>query len=570
MKGRSSFVWYMIVLIIAAFFVFFVQIIPQSDGGRSYALSSRGWESFRKGMDIAWWVRLNYKIDLTKYKQLYTNQQEYTLITRNVKDIILQNIDTRISGLGVSDYESYLQTIGDDEFVVVEIGWVSDLDQAKAIIGKTVELEFKTPYEGDGSDIRTERQLLAEEVLKQAVASPSSLQEIGNSYVGEDVYFARYDNRTIDQLPDIYVANPELLAERSPGAVYPTLVEGLHSVVPPISGFTDIETRVEGRVISRVVSVWTTTGTTAWTGSEAVQQPTYTVEELLVRSTVSRVSAKDPKTNEVLNGAYFKFASVSQSQTGQPVATITFDDKGKDIFCNLTEQIVGKQLAIFVWWELVTAPVIREKICGGSAQIDGQFTPADAKLLVEDLNEGALPAALILSNEEKVSPKLWERAMEGALWAGAIGLALVFVYMTIMYGVRYGFQTMLTLVFFLMVLLAFVKLIGYALSLSGIAALLLSIGMGVDANILIYERVREEQKQGNKWTEAIVQGYARSWSAIKDGNLTTILIGLLLLFVGTNLFKWFWTMMIMTILLTLFVMVPLIKETMLAFEPKNK
>jgi SecD/SecF fusion protein len=226
-------------------------------------------------------------------------------------------------------------------------------------------------------------------------------------------------------------------------------------------------------------------------------------------------------------------------------------------------------MAIFVGWTMVTAPVIREKICGWSAQIDGQFTPASAKQLVQDLNEWALPAALILSNEEKVAAKLGESALQWALYAWLIGLWLVFIYMAIFYSVRNAIISVVTLVFFLCLLFAFVKLIWYAISLSGLAAILLSIGMWVDANILIYERVNEEKKHWAHGNEAIKLWYERSRSAIRDGNVTTLLIALLLLFVGTNVFKWFGTMMIVTILFTLFLMVPFIQELLLLTTKKH-
>jgi protein-export membrane protein SecD len=249
------------------------------------------------------------------------------------------------------------------------------------------------------------------------------------------------------------------------------------------------------------------------------------------------VTATDPVSNSILNGAFFKYAGVGQSQTGQPVAIINFDDKGKEIFCNLTEQIVGQPMAIFVGGELVTSPVIREKICGGSAQIDGSFTPTSAKALVDELNEGALPAPLILAHEEKVSATLGERALEGALLAAGIGLIAIYIYMLFMYGPKKATVALCTLVSFLIVLFALVKLLGSALSLSGIAAILLSIGMGVDANVLIYERVDEELKMNKSLSASIVDGYERSWSAIRDGNFTTFMIALLLFFMGTNVFK---------------------------------
>lgn len=569
MKVRSSFVWYCIAFIIALVVIFFVKIEPTSTWGSAYTLSMDWRKSFKKGMDVAGWVRLNYKIDLSKYKTTYTNQQEYIQITNNVKNIILKNIDNRISQLWVSDYESYLQKIGEEEFLVIEIGGVSDLDEAKAIIGKTVELEFKVPYEGDGSDLKESRQLLAEDILKQAVSAPESMQTLWTTYQGDQVFFSRYQAQTKDELPEIYRTKPDILAQRELGTVYPSLAEGVHSVIPPITGVTTTETIIKGWTIVRVVATWVKTGATISGEVASEDIPTYTVEELVINDIPGWILAKDPTSNEILNGAYFKFASVGQSQLGQPVATITFDEKGKEIFCNLTEKIVGKQMAIFVWWTMVTAPVIREKICGWSAQIDGEFTPESAKQLVQDLNEWALPAALILSNEEKVSPKLGESALQGAMYAWLIGLVLVFFYMLFFYSLRNAFVAVVTLVFFLCLLFAFVKLVWYAISLSGLAAILLSIGMWVDANILIYERIDDEKKHWSHGIEAINQWYERSWPAIRDGNVTTLMIAMLLLFVGTNVFKWFWTMMIVTILFTLFLMVPFVKELLMLTVKKH-
>lgn len=510
-------------------------------------------------MDVAWWVRLNYKIDLSKYKEAYTNPQEYLQVTNNVKNIILKNIDWRISQLWVSDYESYIQTIWEEQFLVIEIGGVANLDEAKALIGKTVELEFKSAYEGDGSELLESRQILAEDILKQAATLTGSLQSIAALHQNNDVYYSRYDAQTQEELPEIYAKYPTFF-EQQDNTVYPRLLQWVHSVIPPLSGFTTEEVTIKWRTIAKLIA---TTISTWEQLSGEVAGTTYTVEELVVRDTPTWQVAKDPVTNEILNGAYFKFASVGQSQLWQPVATIQFDEKWKQIFCNLTEKIVGKQLAIFVGGQMVTAPVIREKICWWSAQIDGQFTPESAKQLVNDLNEWALPAALILSNEEKVSPKLWESALQWAVIVGIVWLILVFIYMISVYSFVNAIISVVTLIFFLTLLFAFVKLIWYPLSLSGLAAILLSIWVGVDANILVYERVIEEIKHWSRAQEAVNEWYKRSWSAILDANVTSLLIAFLLLFVWTNVFKGFGTMMIVTILFTLFLMVPLIKQLLL-------
>ena len=209
-------------------------------------------------MDVAGGVRLNYKIDLNKYKQAYTNSQEYAQVTRNVKNIILKNIDTRISKLGVSDYESYLQTIGDEEFVIIEIGGVSDLDQAKGIIGKTVELEFKTAYSGTGEEMKTERKALVDELLTQAKTAPTTMQDIATPLQSDQVYFARHEKKTLEQLPDIYTAHTELLTSAAIGTVQ--LTDGIYTVIPPMSGLTTTETSIAGWTIFRLVEIDTLTG----------------------------------------------------------------------------------------------------------------------------------------------------------------------------------------------------------------------------------------------------------------------------------------------------------------------
>jgi len=219
---------------------------------------------------------------------------------------------------------------------------------------------------------------------------------------------------------------------------------------------------------------------------------------------------------------------------------------------------------------MVTSPVIREKICGGSAQIDGQFTADSAKQLVDELNEGALPAPLILAHEEKMSPTLGEKALTGAMWSAVLGLALVYTFMLVMYGFKKGSVALITLLSFLAVLFAVIKLFGSALSLSGIAAILLSIGMGVDANVLLYERLKEERALGKSRSQSIEDGYKRSWAAIRDGNMTTFMIAILLFFMGTNVFKGFGTMMMVNIVLTLLIIVPLTKLLLFVFYKDTK
>jgi protein-export membrane protein SecD len=176
---------------------------------------------------------------------------------------------------------------------------------------------------------------------------------------------------------------------------------------------------------------------------------------------------------------------------------------------------------------------------------------------------------LILAQEEKVSPVLWEQALSWAIIAAWVWLALIYVFMIMMYGFRQWSVAILTLLSFIVVLLWITKLFRYSFSLSGIAAILLSLGMGVDANVLIYERIREERKSWLSRFEAIEEWYKKSYSAIRDGNVTTLMIAILLFFIGTNVFKGFGTMMMVNILLTLWVIVPLTRWLLHTFYGKE-
>jgi SecD/SecF fusion protein len=172
--------------------------------------------------------------------------------------------------------------------------------------------------------------------------------------------------------------------------------------------------------------------------------------------------------------------------------------------------------------------------------------------------------------EEKVSPSLGESAFTGAVIAMLTGLVLIYVYMTIMYGFRKGFVSLISLSLFALVLLAIVKVIDYALSLSGIAAIILSIGMAVDSNILIFERMKEEKAEGKNNDTAIKNAYERSRSAVRDSQLSTGLIGFLLFMMGINMFKGFGSMLVVGVILTLLINVPLIKELLFIFYPTTK
>lgn len=240
-----------------------------------------------------------------------------------------------------------------------------------------------------------------------------------------------------------------------------------------------------------------------------------------------------------LTGKYLKEAKLEFDPiTYKPQISLEFDSEGAKLFEEITERNVGKILAIYIDNQLLSAPMVNEKIAGGKAQITGDFTIEEAKELVQNLNGGALPVPIKLISQKNIGPSLGEISVEKTMKAGIIGFLAIIVFLLIFYRLP-GFFASISLGVYLIFTLTLFKLIPVTLTLAGIAGFLLSLGMAVDANILMFSRMREELKQGKSYLEAIDNGFHRAWPAIRDGNFTTILVGIILFFFGTSFVQGF-------------------------------
>ena len=558
-----------IVFVMSLFFVFFVGRTFNSETfKRDWILTTKGITHFRKGLDISGGTKLVYKIDYSKYKELYS-ANEFLQVKKNIEQVILKNIDSRISGLGVSDYVAKIQTIGEETQVVVEIGGVADLDQAKEIIGKTVELEFRIENDEEATpETIAQRKALAEKIRTEVIATPEKMIELYANQEAENI-IARTITGTLDQLPDLYKTHSQLL-NTIPLNQISNLLEGtyLTQTYQTVSG-ENLTQGVDGFLTFRV-SARNEVPVVAWTGEvNTGTQMLYTIDEIFVQDRLSWKIAQW-KDGSPLNGAYFTLARPETTQFWQPSVGIEFNQKWSELFCEITSNNVGKSMGIFIWGKPATIANINEKICDGRAQISGGFDKERATETAKELNSGNMPAPLILLQEEKVSPSLGDSAFQGALVATGVGVLAIIIYMFFIYGRRKATVTTATMIFYFMVLLAILKLIDYALSLSGIAAIILSIGMAVDANVLIFERMNEEVKNNKSYLSAIETASKRSWAAIRDGQISTLLIWVLLFAYGINIFKGFGSMIILTAILTLVLNVPFIKEALLVIYNKKK
>ena len=228
-----------------------------------------------------------------------------------------------------------------------------------------------------------------------------------------------------------------------------------------------------------------------------------------------------------LTGADLKSAStVFDQNTGKPSVSIEFTEVGAKKFEDITSKNVGKPLAIILDNDIVSAPVVNEKISGGVAQISGSFTVEEANKLEVQLNAGALPVPVKLVEEKTVGATLGADSVNKSIKAGLIGLTMVMLFMILVYG-KYGFVADIGLLIFGVITLAVYKLVPVTLTLPGIAGFLLSVGMAVDSNILIFERLKEEIKV-RTLSSALEVSFGRAWDSIRDANVATLVTAFIL------------------------------------------
>lgn len=277
----------------------------------------------------------------------------------------------------------------------------------------------------------------------------------------------------------------------------------------------------------------------------------------LIGST-AKMEFKDNQGNVVVEGgdlvpgaAKVTFDQQQTNISRSPVVSITFTNKGKDKFAKATSSNVGKVITIELDDKVISAPTVQAAITDGSAIITGNFTVDEAKFLAIQLNAGALPIPIQLIEERTVGASLGTDAVKMSLLAGLLGMFLVFLFMIFYYKLP-GLVSAFALIIYAILVLAVFKLLGIVLTLAGIAAFIIGIGTAVDANILIFERMKEELRDNKTLIISIQEGFKRAWSSIRDGNISHILVALILIWFGTGSVRGFAIVLIISILMSLF------------------
>jgi len=253
-----------------------------------------------------------------------------------------------------------------------------------------------------------------------------------------------------------------------------------------------------------------------------------------------------------LTGRYLQKATLEfDTNTREPKVNLQFNDVGTKLFAQITKDNVGKMVAIYLDGAPISTPVVREEIPNGQAVISGSFTPTEAKTLVGRLNSGALPVPISLLSTQTIGAILGDNAVQAGVKAAFIGFLLVALFLILLYRLP-GLVATISLCIFISIILALFKLLPVTLTAAGIAGFIISIGIAVDANVLIFERMKEELRSDRNIADAISAGFSRAWFSIRDSNISNFITAVILFWFGTSLIKGFALTLGMGVIVSMF------------------
>jgi len=497
------------------------------------------------GLDLQGGIHLEYKADLSQ-----VDSAKADTAMQSVQDVI----ERRVNAFGVAEPVIYTTRSGTDRKLVVELAGVKDINEAKNLIKETPFLEFKKEGEPDKSkeipqelldQLNVQIKASAEAELKKVLAGADFAEEAkaksedpGSKDNGGDLDWAK-KGMFVPEF-DKVLFDPNL----KDGEIYPQLVEtdfGWHIIkkIEQRGSRDNVEVHGAHILFAKKSNADATGG-----------QPTFVSTGL---------------TGKNLKSAIVDFKSQGLSE---PQVALKFDAEGTALFAQITKESVGKRVAIYLDGEIISAPRVNEEIVNGEAVVSGNFTIEEANNLVKRLNEGALPVPISLVSQQSVESSLGQISLEKSLKAGLIGMGLVMIFMILYYRFL-GVIASIALLIYAGLMISIFKLSAFTpwsitLTLPGIAGFVLSIGMAVDANILIFERTKEEIRKGRSILSAIDEGFKRAWTSIRDGNASSIITALILIEMGTGFVKGFAVTLVLGVLVSVFTAVN-VSKTLLKF-----
>ncbi|MFA6526683.1 MAG: protein translocase subunit SecD [Candidatus Buchananbacteria bacterium] len=528
------------------------KIFPQFEINSLDGTKRLGWRSikqidlttygmpFRLGLDLQGGAQLTYNADLS---QIPIPDRKNSL--EGTKDVI----ERRVNALGVSEPIVQTSMSGETPRISVELAGVYDINSAIKMIGETPLLEFKTENP-EATKITPDQQKQLDtmnlDVRKKAVEvldkvkSGADFAALAKQYSedpGSKDNGGLYENVKKGQF--VAEFDDVIFNKLQPGQTYQDLVKtsfGYHIIrLESVSGTGDAKT-----VNVRHILFKTKTGADLGIAS----QPEW--------------------LNTKLSGKNLKKATVEYDPTSMvPQVSLEFDNEGAQIFADLTTANVGKPIAIFLDGLAISTPKVDEPILGGKAVINGNFSAVEAKTLAQRLNAGALPVPVTLVSQQTVGATLGQVAVQKSLIAGFWGLVIVALFMILYYRLP-GVLAVCALLVYTAISLAIFKIIpGFTFTLAGITGFILSIGMAVDANVLIFERLKEELKSGKELSKAIDDGFTRAWTSIRDSNASSLITCFILYWFGSSIIRGFALTLAIGILVSMFSAIVITRQFLL-------
>lgn len=487
-------------------------------------------------------------------------------------------VEKRVNSLGTAEPTIQTASYGGEEHIIVQIPTqnfdgenLSDADKkakndeyitkAKDTIGKVVRLEFKEQKTTVTDVDKQERTDIAMKLLAEVQAGKYPFATVANKYKDqyENIEF-QSGSGTVSEMPAEFsftgmenIQTPYIsqkILETQKGVGYTLRKDNKLEQVEGEKGYSVVRIKNISSV-EKEREVKTGTGTNEVTKKEKYTAKIYNYEGIFVSQKPSEWTAAKTADGKVLDERYITKASVSFSQGFAPQVDLLFNADGGKIFAELTKRLLGKQIAIFVGGQELTAPTVQSMIPDGRAVITGNYTAESAKKLATDINTGIVPAPIYLTSERTIDAKIGADSLRVIINAGLIGLLLIIGFLIFIYRVS-GLMAGIALVIYGLILLAIVKSFGIVLTLASIAGIILSIGLAIDANILIFERTKEELRKGVEVEKAIIVGFGKSWSAIWDSHITSFTSAIVLYIFGISLIKGFGLMLGLGIVLSLF------------------
>lgn len=492
-----------------SFFLLFTYVFPWHNFWLNVPFS---WKEYKLGLDLQWWIELDYKVDLTEARKNddFDRNREAEII-----EWLKSIIDRRIETLNINDSEINDASYGWERHIIVQIPlkWNDSLEnsenieRAKNAIWRVVKIMFKERR----STITEEDILFRQEIANSAL---SEINEWERFSVISDKFALNYENTiswNVTSLENI-VLNSENILEWEINDVELVSWDKWYLILEKI------EDNINYLFISSSPSEWKDAADSKW---------------------------------RVLDDKYFVTSSVQFNEAFKPMVELVFNNEWSEIFWELSRRLVWQQMAIFVWGEMLTAPVINEPIYGWKAVITWDYTPEEARKLSQDINTWVVPAPIYLTSEKTIDSKIWEDSLNKLIYAWISWFILIFIFLIFVYRLSW-LAASISLFIYVVIILSVIKSLWVVLTLASIAWLILSLWMAIDANILIFERIKDELKKWNNILNSTEVWFKKSWSAIWDSNVTWLIVSIILFIFWINMIKWFWLMLAIWIVVSLF------------------